>query len=212
MIATRKMELDQHALLEPGSYIRISVIDEGEGISAEVLEQVAEPFFTTKGHGEGTGLGLSTAKDFANRSRGLLTIDSAVGIGTSVSLYLPESGDGETHESVVAQKASDQKQGRTVLMVEDETSVQKIVGRMLSVMGYKTIVCDSAEAALEVLDDESPELLLVDMMLDAGMNGLELADRVTSVNRSLWSWISTSPQMSCLPIVVSCPVRLSILR
>lgn len=180
VISARRIEIDQHSLLESGSYVRISVIDEGEGMAPEVVGQVAEPFFTTKEHGQGTGLGLSTAKEFASRSRGTLTIESAVGIGTSVSLYLPVTGAVEDNEDVLSKGVRRQGEGRTVLMVEDETSVQKIVGRMLSVMGYDTIVCDSAEEALEVLKENSPELLLVDMMLGAGMNGLELADKVAT--------------------------------
>ncbi len=166
--------------MEPGNYVRISVIDEGKGMPQNIVEKVTEPFFTTKAVGEGTGLGLSMVYGFVTQSGGNLMIESAEGIGTNMSLVLPQAVD--QRDEIEARESTSHSAGDKglALMVEDEVSVQRIVGRMLRLMGYETIICSSAEEAIIVFQDYQPQLLVTDMMLGTGMNGMELADFVSN--------------------------------
>ena len=165
--------------VEPGKYVRISVIDEGKGMSEDMIDKVTEPFFTTKAAGEGTGLGLSMVYGFAVQSGGKLEIESAEGIGTRVSLILPQSSWALARDAVRSKpKPVAENPSRSVLMVEDESNVQKIVGRMLKMLGHTTTICTNAEEALEILGDNSPDFLITDLMLGTGLNGIDLADQV----------------------------------
>lgn len=167
--------------LTPGNYVKVSVIDGGKGMAPNVVDKVTEPFFTTKPLGEGTGLGLSMVYGFVSQSGGKLQIESAEGIGTNMSMILPQALTQQSREEEHDEKTHSAGDCRLALMVEDEVSVQKIVGRMLRLMGYETMICSTAEEALVVLQDYRPNLVLTDMMLGTGMNGMSLADRVTDL-------------------------------
>ncbi|MBO6703662.1 MAG: response regulator [Pseudomonadales bacterium] len=170
-----------NADIEPGNYVRICVIDEGKGMPQNMVEKVTEPFFTTKALGEGTGLGLSMVYGFVTQSGGKLVIESAEGIGTNMSLVLPQALFGEEEPAAGGGATHTVGEKGLALMVEDEISVQRIVGRMLRLMGYEAIICSSGEEALSVFQDHEPQLLLTDMMLGTGINGMELADRVSDL-------------------------------
>ncbi len=178
-ISARNFTIDSDPLLDPGDYIKISVIDEGKGMPGNILDKVTEPFFTTKPSGQGTGLGLSMVNGFVTQSGGKLDINSIENVGTCVEVVLPQSSWAQIHTSTsLLTEQINESPSRRVLMVEDELNVQKIVERMLVMMGHRVTVCSTAEEALEVLEDSSPDLLLTDMMLGTGMNGLELANKV----------------------------------
>ena len=159
-------------------FVSIAVIDDGSGMSAEVRERAFEPFFTTKEAGRGTGLGLSTVYGFARQSRGGLTLASAPGEGTTVTLYLPQPSEaaapaaGATAPRPIAS-------GRTVLLVEDDTEVRAVMRRFLE--SFRCVVSEapSAEQALLVIGAGARfDLLLSDIALGPGMRGTELAARV----------------------------------
>src|SRR6202012_3779842 len=143
VIATSNARLDNvsadTSALAPGDYICISVTDTGTGMSAEVAARAFNPFFTTKPIGQGTGLGLSMIYGFARQSNGHVTIDSKMGQGTSVRLYLPRHrGETATQHEPTLKAAEQATIGETVLVVEDEPVVRAVILEMLAEQGYRT--------------------------------------------------------------------------
>jgi CheY-like chemotaxis protein len=167
--------------LAAGEFVRISVVDSGIGIAPEHLERVFEPFFTTKPVGKGTGLGLSQIFGFARQSGGDVTIESEVGKGTRVSIYLPRSGQAadqaaEREEQAALQQDEPQgpAPGATVLVVEDDPRVSRSTVNALEELGYRPIACSSGGEALEVLErGERIDLVVSDVMMPE-MTGPEL--------------------------------------
>jgi signal transduction histidine kinase/ActR/RegA family two-component response regulator len=159
--------------LPAGQYVSIAVRDTGTGMTPEVLARAFDPFFTTKASGKGTGLGLSQVYGFARQSGGIAKIESEVGEGTRVRLFLPRSlkpiaGKDECDANP---KAAIGKE--TVLIVDDDTDVLETTCGMLDNLGYKTVVADHAAAALRALDSNAVDLAIVDLGMP-GTSGLEL--------------------------------------
>lgn len=156
-------------------HVCIQVRDTGSGISKEYLAKVTEPFFTTKPIGQGTGLGLSMVYGFANQSNGRLSIESTVGLGTSVSICLPEHGQVELEQPVALLEVST-GQGQVILLVEDDESVRLINQEVLEELGYLVHPACNGEEALKIFNDlDRVDLLLTDVGLP-GMNGRQLAE------------------------------------
>jgi PAS domain S-box-containing protein len=163
------------AEIEPGAYVMLSVQDFGDGIPAEALEHVFEPFFTTKPVGKGSGLGLSMVYGFVKQSGGHVEIKSAMGEGTTINLLLPRvigemESEIEFQTDVVLAAESER-----VLLVEDDPAVRMLAFELLEDMGYRVVAADTAESALEVLADGEFDLLLTDIVLPGGMNGVEMS-------------------------------------
>ncbi|WP_404439049.1 response regulator [Stutzerimonas chloritidismutans] len=166
----------------PGEYVVLSVTDTGTGMSDEVLQKAFEPFFTTKEVGKGSGLGLAQVFGFAKQSGGGARIETNLGVGTTVKVYLPRvmapelpTGTPEPDHSTPIGDAS-----HTVLLVDDDNSVREVTAQMLGNLGYLVIQADSGQAALDLLQDgASVDLLLADFAMP-GMNGGELARAVLS--------------------------------
>ena len=162
----------------PGSCVRLSVADSGTGMAPETLAQAFEPFFTTKDVGEGSGLGLSMVYGFAKQSGGHVEINSRVGAGTTVALYLPLA-DGLSGPRAGASEASDAVPGgsETVLVVEDDADVRTFVVAAVKAMGYRVVEAADGRAALaEMAALPELDLLLSDVILPGGMNGRDIAD------------------------------------
>ena len=159
---------------ETGSeYVVITVSDTGEGIPADILERVTEPFFTTKAFGQGTGLGLSQVYGFARQSGGELRIDSTPGEGTAVRLYLPRAGTSG------AEEASSDPDRTHVLVVEDDAVIAELAGELLRELGYAPRVVHSATDALrELAAHDRYRLVFSDVIMPGGMTGLELARKI----------------------------------
>jgi CheY-like chemotaxis protein len=162
--------------IEPGEYTVISVGDTGVGIPPENLSKVFEPFFTTKPIGQGTGLGLSMIYGFAKQSRGGVRIETALGHGTTVSVYLPR------HIGVTSEHIKDigafvpTGAGERVLLVEDDSSVRLLIADVLREHGYYCIEACDAHGALPVLEsDVHLDLMISDVGLP-GLNGRQLAE------------------------------------
>jgi signal transduction histidine kinase len=172
--------------LSPGEYICISVTDSGVGMSAEVAARAFDPFFTTKPIGQGTGLGLSMIYGFARQSNGHVTIESRVGLGTSVRLYLPRHhGDIDTEHASAARAAEHAATGETVLVVEDEPVVRGVIVEMLGEQGYRTLQAVDGPSGLSILrSHERIDLLVTDVGLP-GMNGRQLADQARETRPDL---------------------------
>ena len=162
---------------EPGDYVVVSVADTGYGMSDEIRAKAFEPFFTTKDIGKGTGLGLSQVLGFAKQSGGGVRIDSRLGEGTTVSVYLPRAdreGRVERVKPAVLREPG-RRDGIVVLLVDDDTAVREVTAAMLREAQFTVIEAGSGGAGLEALDRaERVDLLLVDFAMP-GMNGAEVA-------------------------------------
>lgn len=168
-------EDETRAELAAGHYVVFSVSDTGHGMSEETLARAVEPFFTTKDIGRGSGLGLSMVYGFVRQSGGCLHIDSHLGYGTRIDLYIPVAQAAATTPAPAAieMRSGD---GETVLLVEDEPAVRHISAAFLHSLGYRVHAFGSAEEALRQLQlDDTISLLFSDVMLGNGMDGKELA-------------------------------------
>jgi CheY-like chemotaxis protein len=165
--------------MQPGPYIAIAVTDTGTGMPPDVVARAFEPFFTTKPVGQGTGLGLSMIYGFAKQSGGQVQIDSAMGTGTTVRLYLPRYG-GEADQEMPEAKLVDGPRataGETVLIVDDEPTVRILITEVLEEFGYAAIEAADSVSGLKVLQsDVRIDLLITDIGLGGGLNGRQMAD------------------------------------
>ena len=160
----------------PGAYVVVSVTDTGIGMPQEILARVMEPFFTTKGEGKGTGLGLAMVYGFAKQSGGSVKIYSEVGHGTTVRLLFPASDQKAEEEAKPTIRAADRHGTETVLVVDDRPDVAAVAGTILEDFGYKVMVVDSPRTAIEILDSEVRiDVLFTDLIMPGGMNGVMLA-------------------------------------
>jgi PAS domain S-box-containing protein len=168
----------EHPQIEPGEYVSIAVTDTGSGIEPEVLKRAFEPFFTTKESGKGSGLGLAMVHGFAEQAGGVATIESQVGRGTTVNIYLPRCSEEQTEreDTIVTQAAPGGNE--TILVVEDDADLRETVVTALSQLGYHTLAAANAEAALRILSgNERIDLLFTDVMMPGGVLGPTLAKR-----------------------------------
>ena len=156
--------------------VAIRIVDQGIGMTQEVAERALEPFFTTKGPGNGTGLGLSMAYGVARAAGGDLRIDSAPGEGTTVTLYLPRtaSPEGSIAQPVSAQALPTATQPADVLLVDDDREVRQAVADMLRGSGHRVTEAENGPQALLLLEQQTPDLMLLDYAMP-GMNGAQLA-------------------------------------
>jgi signal transduction histidine kinase len=158
-----------------GDYVRIGVSDTGTGMSDEIRAKVFEPFFTTKEIGKGSGLGLSQVLGFAKQSGGGVRIRTNPGKGTSVYIYLPRAAAKPAlAELPAARNVPAPASGASVLLVDDDSSVRAITADLLRELGYEVIEAGSGGAALDLLDRERVDLMLVDFAMP-GMSGAEVA-------------------------------------
>ena len=173
--AEARRELDD-AAASGANFVTIAISDDGGGMSEEVRERAFEPFFTTKEVGRGTGLGLSSVYGFVKQSKGMITIDSAVGTGTTLTLYIPRYLDSRSTAALPVGGSGVVPENLNVLLVEDDSEVRAVVGTFLSAMACRVTAAASAEQALLALRPGATfDLLLTDIALGAGMRGTELA-------------------------------------
>ncbi|CAO4186288.1 histidine kinase [Methylorubrum aminovorans] len=183
-VTSRNVRLGTAAVADkdvpPGPYVLVSVTDTGSGIPADKLQRVFEPFFTTKEVGKGTGLGLSQVYGFTRSAKGFAQIESAMGCGTTVSLYFPRSTDPAGEEvgtgpvgAIPLRRAGE---GETVLLVEDDEHVLGMAVESLEELSYRVIVTRNANEALAYLHGvERIDILFSDVVMPGGMNGSQLA-------------------------------------
>jgi PAS domain S-box-containing protein len=180
--ANRRLDADYaaaHAEVTPGDYAAIEVTDNGPGMEPEVVERIFEPFFTTKEPGKGTGLGLSMVFGFIKQSGGHIAVYSEPGIGTTFRLYLSRvASDAATaedrNEPITAQRGA----GETVLAVEDNERLRRLVMRQLRGLGYDPVEASSATEALAILEHQHIDLLFSDVVMPGPLDGIELAQQV----------------------------------
>ena len=171
--------------LGAGAYVKLSVVDDGEGMDAATLERAREPFFTTKGVGKGTGLGLSMVHGFAEQCGGALTIESVVGLGTTVSLWLPVSQ--HAAEDAVDSDMESTEEAETplvILAVDDDNLVLMNTAGMLEDLGHTVFQAGSATDALRMLQQSRVDMVVTDHAMP-GMTGAQLADAIEQAHPGL---------------------------
>lgn len=169
---------------EADASIRISVTDQGPGMSPEAAARAFEPFFSTRKGVRGAGLGLCLVRNFAERSRGRAVLETAPQRGTTVALILPEAPPMPEHALGGI--------GSTVLIVEDSGPMRLLAQTYLTEFGYRTEVADSAEAALAVLRDGRPiDLLFTDLILPGALDGRDLARAARRLRPGLRCLVTT---------------------
>jgi PAS domain S-box-containing protein len=161
------------ATLQPGRYLKLSVVDTGTGMSPETLKRAVEPFFSSKPLGKGTGLGLSMVHGLAVQLGGALQLTSAVGKGTSATLVLPVATVAPEVESATP-SAPKARRSAVILFVDDDPLIAMSTAEMLEDLGHRVIGVNSGQRALDILKSEQPlDLMMTDHMMP-GMTGLEL--------------------------------------
>ncbi|MGF6572130.1 signal transduction histidine kinase/FixJ family two-component response regulator [Paraburkholderia sp. GAS333] len=181
-----------------GEFVQLSLEDTGVGMAPDVLARAFEPLFTTKPKGMGTGLGLPQVFAFCESSGGLAAIDSAVGAGTSVRLYLPRAADELETPAPVEASAEENggPQGLRILLVEDNEEVAAGTEALLQMMGHQITCVFNADAALRLFDDAHAkqartgeplpfDLVLSDIHMPGTLNGIDLAERVLAFDTKL---------------------------
>jgi PAS domain S-box-containing protein len=179
--------------LPAGSYVALEVRDEGQGMPPEVIERATEPFFTTKGVGKGTGLGLAMASGFMRQSGGSLQIDSEPGSGATVRMLFPvadaKAQQPELAPHVPAMALPQTDDAQHVLVVEDHEEVLVIAREILESAGYKVSTALSGEEALALFEathqDSRFDLVFTDLVMPGGMNGLALTDAIVARDPSV---------------------------
>ncbi|MGO1117820.1 ATP-binding protein [Rhodovibrionaceae bacterium A322] len=184
-VTTTKVRRHKTEIMPAGSYVQLQVVDTGHGIPEEIIDRIFDPFFSTKGIGEGTGLGLSTVYGIVKQTGGFIFVESSKGRGTTFSIYLPENqaSSGAATDSDAPQKL-DLTGAGTIMLVEDEEPVRAFSARALRNKGYTVLEAPSGEAALELLqkDDEAVQVdLLVTDVVMPNIDGPELVERVAKL-------------------------------
>ncbi len=161
-------------------FVAIEFTDSGTGIPPNLLTKIFDPFFTTKEVGKGTGLGLSQVYGFAHQSGGMVTADSKVGQGTSITLYLPALAETEVIDKDV-EPAVDVSQRPHVLIVDDSADVAEVTSSLFEDLGYATVYRESADAALKLLADGAKiDLVFSDIVMPGTIDGVGLASEIKS--------------------------------
>ena len=165
-----------------GTFVRLSVADEGSGMSETVRKKIFEPFFTTKEVGKGTGMGLATVYGIVKQHQGWIEVESRPGVGSVFRVFLPvaeeeaqkksESGNGRIGAADV--------QPRTIFLVEDEAPLREMASMILKRLGHAVVVAQDGQEALSLWPQHRGkiDLLLTDMVMPGGISGRELADQL----------------------------------
>ncbi|WP_426408135.1 PAS domain S-box protein [Bradyrhizobium ganzhouense] len=175
-----------HPEVASGAYALIAVTDDGEGMTPEVIEHAFEPFFTTKEVGKGSGLGLSMVYGFAKQSDGHVSIYSEQGLGTTIRIYLPCAGGGQSPTDVLDSEDTAPRGHETILIAEDDPFVRSSVILRVEALGYRVVAAVNGREALQRLRaDPGIDMLFTDIVMPGGMSGWELADHARRIRPGL---------------------------
>lgn len=169
-----------HGGIEAGSYVRLTIADNGCGMTQDLIDQIFEPFFTTKKAGQGTGLGLATVYGIVKQNRGGIRVRSAPGEGSTFQIFLPRHiGEIPPAELLTDSEAPISHGDETILLVEDEKTILHATGRMLASLGYSVLATPSSNEALRLFAEHQDQirLLLTDVIMPE-MNGPDLVKKL----------------------------------
>ncbi|HET9784622.1 MAG TPA: response regulator, partial [Terriglobales bacterium] len=186
-VETANVVLDEtycatHPEITPGAYVMFAVTDTGTGMDAPTLARLFEPFFTTKPVGRGTGLGLATVHGIVKENGGSIAAYSELGHGTSMKVYLPRQGapaDAAADRSIEVARGSE-----TILLVEDEDAVRRVVSEILSTQGYQVVAASRPTQAVELARRQRPDLVITDVVMPE-MDGRALVTQLTTLHPGL---------------------------
>jgi CheY-like chemotaxis protein len=171
-----------HVEVLPGDYVVLSVTDDGCGMDSRTRENVFEPFYTTKGTGKGTGLGLATVYGIVKQNKGLINIYSEPGQGSIFRIYLPRNKEHEITDREKKQTVAVHPGNETLLLVEDDPSLLRMTSMMLERQGYHLLKASTIEEALTFVRDYDGDIqLMITDVIMPDMNGRELADQVKAI-------------------------------
>jgi two-component system cell cycle sensor histidine kinase/response regulator CckA len=178
-IETSNVELDDgykdsHFSVPPGRYVMLAVTDTGCGMDEKTMSHVFEPFFTTKGPGQGTGLGLSTVYGIVKQSEGYIWVYSELGKGTTFKLYFPRYEESAPSDARPRAEVESPSGSETILVVEDDEPLRKLVIALLENKGYRVLEATSGEDAITLVENslDPINLLLTDVLMPT-MSGVE---------------------------------------
>jgi CheY-like chemotaxis protein len=176
----------EHPGLDPGEYVQLTVSDNGCGMDKEVQARLYEPFFTTKGMGQGTGLGLATVYGIVKQNNGFINVYSEPGKGTSFKIFLPRQAGQPVKMPPKDPKAPVPRGHETILLVEDEPLILNLTTRMLQGLGYTVLAAGTPQEAIRLAGDHSSEipLLCTDVIMPE-MSGLDLVKILGSSNPNI---------------------------
>ena len=189
LVSVRNVRIDdtymaQETDIAPGEYVRLSVSDNGAGMSLEAQRRAFEPFFTTKSDSGGTGLGLAMVYGFVRQSGGHVTLYSELGLGSSFGLYFPalkESRPDADNAAPASGDAMARGHGETVLVVEDNPRVRKLSTQRIRDLGFDTLEADSGDAAYMMLKDGAAvDIVFSDLVMPGQLNGYDLAAKISA--------------------------------
>ncbi len=162
-------EAKRYPKAKPGKYVLLQIIDNGIGMKPHVLERAYEPFFTTKSVGEGTGLGLFMAYSAVENHGGFLALESIEGMGTKISVYLPQRQDAKTTAASPPLDAGEfsKGNGETILIIDDEKLIRTMSKRLLTSLGYEVLTADSGQSGIDLFEKQAAEISFV--LLDLAM-------------------------------------------
>ena len=188
-VRARNVELESSHMLPnhatPGPYVKISVSDNGQGMTPEELDMAFEPFYTTKE--QGTGLGLSTLLGIVKSHGGFIRVDSRPGEGSRFDVYLPAAGDTDPMQPLVASTYSHRGENRLILVVDDEELYRSSFEDVLTTLGYRVLTAGGGQEALSIYQERGEEidLVLTDVMMP-GMDGRALIDDLKKLDPSIY--------------------------
>lgn len=205
-----------HTWRIPGEHIALVVHDSGVGMTAEAQARVFEPFYTTKSAGQGTGLGMAMVYGLARQQGGFVELESQVGQGTTVTVYMPLAASPEGREAIRQSEPQSKSSGgnETILLVEDEPALRRAADRILQRLGYDVLLARDGEEAVSIMQTEGTRVDLVladvvlpklsggrflDLLRDRGWQGKILLTSGYSVSDAAWAGVSMADEIPFLP-------------
>jgi signal transduction histidine kinase/CheY-like chemotaxis protein len=186
VISTENIDLSApykgHEVVQIGSYVTLTIEDNGTGISPSDIEHIFEPFYTKKVMGRsGTGLGMAVVWGTVKDQKGFIDIQSTIGKGTCFKLYFPASADSPAIKETVEHREIFRGNGESILVVDDVKEQREIAGNILTELGYGVVTAQSGEKAIEYLKSKSVDLVILDMIMNPGIDGHETYRRISAM-------------------------------
>ncbi len=180
----KKENINLDSDITPGTFVELSVSDTGTGMDKQTLSQIFEPFYTTKGSGKGTGLGLATVYGIVKQSKGFISVYSELGKGSTFRILFPIVSSGNLPSAKTKNETYDITGTETLLLVEDENAVRELIKKHLVLNGYKVISKNNPLEALQFIKENNTQIhLLITDVIMPHMNGRQLVEKMSSIRK-----------------------------